>query len=78
MSTMALDVYDWLHFFGCSRVTFDEWRHTFRRGRSRETARRSWERLPSRLRAHGIPFERGPEGMRLLPDARTWCESEAA
>ena len=57
---LALDVYDWMHFFHLRPVTFEEWRGIFRRGSGarRDSDQRYWERTKKSWDRAGVPFVR--------------------
>jgi len=60
--SLALDVYDLLHLFGCEPISFHAFRWRFRAQfgqarRSWATDNRTWDRLKARLVRFGVPHE---------------------
>lgn len=59
---VALDVLDWLHFFGCAPVKFSAWDAIFNRSGPRSEAQvtsraRRWERVKTRWRELAVPHQ---------------------
>ncbi len=80
----ALDVIDFLHFFGHGFITREEFSRVMKRGIDPDSAEQSWFRKLRRLRRYAVPHAMGVERgaherevstLRLLDGAEEWALS---
>ena len=69
---VALDVWDFQHFFGRRPVTAVDWAARFRPGVQSDSVERAWYRLRAQWAEEGVPFDVVPD-----PDPRSELSTSA-